>query len=38
MIGSLLSACVAFSWVLKTSMVSILLFGEYPYPTEDQDN
>ena len=35
MIRNLLCAVAAFSWVLDTSMVSICLFGEYPYPTED---
>lgn len=37
MIRNLLCAVAAFSWVLDTSMVSIFLFGEYPYPTEEQD-
>lgn len=35
MIAKFLCACAAFSWVLDTSMISILLFGEYPYPTEE---
>lgn len=37
MIRNLLCAVAAFSWVLDTSMVSIFLFGEYPYPAEEQD-
>ncbi len=35
MISQLLCACAAFSWTIQTSIASILLFGEYPYPTED---
>ncbi len=35
MISQFLTSCVAFSWHVQTSYVSILLFGEYPYPTED---
>lgn len=38
MIRNLLCAVAAFSWVLDTSVISIWLFGEYPYPTEDQEN
>lgn len=38
MIRNLLCAVAAFSWVLDTSMISLLLFGEYPYPVEDADN
>ena len=37
MIAKFLCACASFSWILESSMVSILLFGEYPYPAEDQD-
>jgi len=35
MIAKLLCACSIFSWIIESSMVSILLFGEYPYPTEE---
>lgn len=38
MIANFLCACASFSWILESSMVSILLFGEYPYPVESQDN
>lgn len=38
MIRNLLCAVAAFSWVLDTSMISLLLFGEYPYPVEDAEN
>lgn len=37
MIARFLTLCAAFSWIFDTSMVSILLFGEYPYPTEESD-
>lgn len=37
MIGNLLCALASFSWIAQTTMVSILLFGEYPYPTEDEN-
>lgn len=38
MIGNFLCACAAFSWVIETTMVSIFLFGEYPYPSENQND
>jgi len=38
MIESLLNKLASFSWTMETSMVSIFLFGEYPYPTEESDN
>lgn len=38
MIRNLLCAFATFSWIADTSMVSIVLFGEYPYPTEDQED
>lgn len=38
MIAKLLFACASFSWIIESTMVSILLFGEYPYPTENQNN
>lgn len=38
MIANLLCACADFSWVMETTMVSIFLFGEYPYPSEEKDN
>lgn len=38
MIAHFLCACASFSWILESSMVSLLLFGEYPYPAEDQSN
>lgn len=36
MISNILKACASFSWFLDTSMISILLFGEYEYPSKDQ--
>lgn len=38
MIGTLLTALAGFSWILESSMVSLLLFGESEYPTEEQDD
>lgn len=38
MMSNLLCAIAAFSWVIDTSMVSIFLFGEYPYPEKDQNS
>lgn len=38
MISHLISVCLNFSWVIHSSMVSIWLFGEYPYPTEEQND
>lgn len=37
MIRNLLYACAAFSWIMESSFISLLLFGEAPYPTEEQD-
>ena len=30
-----LAACIAFSWWIKNSIASVFLFGEYPYPREE---
>lgn len=38
MIANFLTTCAAFSWVIHTNIVSIFLFGESPYPTEDQED
>lgn len=38
MIAKFLCACAAFSWIMETNMISIFLFGEYPYPTEELNN
>lgn len=32
MMGTLLTACMAFSWWIGTDWVSLLLIGECPYP------
>ncbi len=37
MIGNLLCALASFSWIAETSIVSLFLFGETSYPTEDQN-
>lgn len=38
MIRNLLCAVAAFSWVIDTSIISLFLFGESPYPVEDAEN
>lgn len=38
MIRNLLCAFATFSWIADTSMVSLFLFGESPYPVEDAEN
>ena len=38
MIRNLLCAVAAFSWVIESTIVSLLLFGESPYPVEDAEN
>lgn len=35
MISQLLDKCATFSWTMETTIASILLFGEYPYPDKD---
>lgn len=35
MIGSLLDKLADFSWTAHTTMVSLFLFGECEYPTEE---
>lgn len=35
MIGLLLCTIVDWSWVIHTTLPSIILLGEIPYPTED---
>ncbi len=35
MIGNLLCALASFSWILESTYVSLLLFGESQYPTEE---
>lgn len=37
LMGSLLTACMAFSWWIGSDAVSILLLGEYKYPLEDEN-
>jgi hypothetical protein len=36
MIYHLLGTCAAFSWWIETNFTSLVLFGEYPYPTEEE--
>ena len=40
LIANFLCACASFSWLAETSIVSLFLFGEQPYPTstDEQDN
>lgn len=37
MIGCFLCALAKWSWVIKTTLPSVILLGEYPYPTEDAE-
>ena len=37
MMGSLLTACMAFSWLFGGDIVSVLLLGEYEYPEKKED-
>ena len=37
MIGSLLTTCMAFSWWFGSDLPSILLLGEYIYPTDKEN-
>ncbi len=37
MIGSLLTTCMAFSWWIGSDMPSMLILGEYAYPSEDNN-
>ena len=33
--GSLLTACMAFSWWVGSDVISIFFLGEYEYPTQN---
>ncbi len=35
--GALISAIAGFSWVMHAGITSIFLFGESPYPSEEQE-
>lgn len=35
LIGSLLTACMAFSWWVGNDWGSIIFLGEFAYPTEE---
>lgn len=35
MMGSLLTACMAFSWWIGSDVMSLLFLGESPYPSEE---
>jgi hypothetical protein len=37
MIAHILVTVAAFSWIVDTSLPSIVLFGEYPYPSEENE-
>lgn len=36
MLAAFFSKCLAWSWWFETSIISVLLFGEYPLPTEEE--
>lgn len=35
LMGSLLTACMAFSWWVGSDAVSVLFLGEYEYPSQN---
>jgi|GEM_PF-1483931 len=35
MISQFLTSCASFSEWMETTIVSVVLFGEYPYPKKD---
>ena len=37
MMAHILTAIAAFSWIVDTSLPSIVLFGEYPYPSKENE-
>lgn len=37
MMARILTSIAAFSWIVDTSLPSIVLFGEYPYPSKDAE-
>lgn len=38
MLSQILTACAGFSWWIETTIASVFLFGEYPYPSEEDFN
>lgn len=37
MIAQLLNTIAAWSWILDTTLPSVVLFGEYPYPSDTDE-
>jgi len=37
LIPALLTGLLDLSWFIETSLISVFLFGEYPYPKEDDN-
>ncbi len=37
MIGHLLCAVAAWSWIIEFTLPSVVLLGEYPYPSEEDN-
>lgn len=35
-IANILASCASFSWWFEENVKSFLMFGEIPYPTEDE--
>ena len=35
MLTFILRTCAMFSWFIETAFASVIFFGEYPYPTEE---
>lgn len=38
MISAFLTTFLDLSWFIETSVISVLLFGEYPYPTDEAES
>lgn len=36
MVSRILCTLMGFSWWIETTITSAILFGEYPYPSEDE--
>lgn len=36
-ISKILASCASFSWIYEIGMVSVVFFGESPYPTPEEE-
>jgi len=37
MISNILSSIASWSWIVENTLPSVVLFGEYPYPSSDEN-